>query len=319
MWYAVDCQCEYDRFDICCRGSNHFPSAKLKTKSVALRAARALDRRREIDSCCYIVRSSERVLQYADTVLRTGTIRFDLMSIRAFVRSLCRPMRVVLQTIKYGVIGMKELCTDMNTWNELYVAGRLHKPVTLWSPQMSDIELNKPLRTDGTATTTTTQSLIREFAEARDANLRGALHTAMLMAPAYFSELKLYELIAGLSSTGDVRVGVAEHPDKIKNLVTPQIAAYRRLYAPYLEQYCAQVRATTFNPETGIMTGSTEAAKAYDGFKLYRVRTHNTHGPTQAARFCIEVDSFVCVRICFVFAEYRRAGRVVVVHPIRPA
>lgn len=34
-----------------------------------------------------------------------------------------------MQTIKYGVIGVKTLLRDFGTWDTLQVAGRLHKPV----------------------------------------------------------------------------------------------------------------------------------------------------------------------------------------------
>lgn len=34
-----------------------------------------------------------------------------------------------LQVIKYGVIGTETLCRDLTTWDTLYAAGRLQKPV----------------------------------------------------------------------------------------------------------------------------------------------------------------------------------------------
>jgi translocator assembly and maintenance protein 41 len=32
--------------------------------------------------------------------------------------------------VKYGVISMDQLLKDMNEWETLYVAGRMHKPVS---------------------------------------------------------------------------------------------------------------------------------------------------------------------------------------------
>ena len=33
--------------------------------------------------------------------------------------------------VKYGIIGLSELEKDLQEWDSLYVAGRLHKPVLI--------------------------------------------------------------------------------------------------------------------------------------------------------------------------------------------
>jgi translocator assembly and maintenance protein 41 len=37
---------------------------------------------------------------------------------------------VAAQHIKYGVVDTGVFCRDLERWDELYCAGRLHKPVT---------------------------------------------------------------------------------------------------------------------------------------------------------------------------------------------
>lgn len=70
-----------------------------------------------------------------------------------------------MQLIKYGVITEDDLVADLQTWDTLYMAGRLHKPVT-------------------TARTTD------RVEEARDANLEHAVRVALLLLPGTFSEVR---------------------------------------------------------------------------------------------------------------------------------
>nr|XP_051707677.1 phosphatidate cytidylyltransferase, mitochondrial isoform X4 [Oryctolagus cuniculus] len=78
--------------------------------------------------------------------------------------------------IKYGVISTSVLVEDLLNWNNLYVAGRLQKPVKIVA--MSE---NVILRS------------------ALDKNLRSAATAAFLMLPESFSEEDLFVEIAGLS------------------------------------------------------------------------------------------------------------------------
>lgn len=112
--------------------------------------------------------------------------------------------------IKYGVVNLDTLCTDLTSWNTLYLAGRLQKPV----------------------------KILRDHPKVRLANqmnLLSALRVALLLLPERFSEFELYSTIAGISYMGDLRMVLpAEDPGKVRNIVSSQMAHFRRLYAPLI-------------------------------------------------------------------------------------
>ncbi|KAK3115951.1 Mitochondrial translocator assembly and maintenance protein 41 [Teratosphaeriaceae sp. CCFEE 6253] len=118
--------------------------------------------------------------------------------------------------IKYGVVNLDTLATDLSDWNTLYLAGRLQKPVKI-------LRDNPRIRL------------------ANQVNLISALRTALLMLPDTFTERALYEQIAGLSYLGDPRMtrfpglGASENPDKISNIVGAQLPGFRQLYVPLIE------------------------------------------------------------------------------------
>ncbi|KAF7177082.1 hypothetical protein CNMCM7691_004730 [Aspergillus felis] len=113
--------------------------------------------------------------------------------------------------IKYGVVNLDTLCRDLSQWDTLYLAGRLQKPV----------------------------KILRDHPRVRLANqinLLSAVRVALLLLPAEFSEFELYTTIAGISYMGDLRMSLpAEDPRKVRNIVSGQMAHFRRLYAPLIE------------------------------------------------------------------------------------
>uniref|UniRef100_A0A5F9D6V2 Phosphatidate cytidylyltransferase, mitochondrial n=1 Tax=Oryctolagus cuniculus TaxID=9986 RepID=A0A5F9D6V2_RABIT len=115
--------------------------------------------------------------------------------------------------IKYGVISTSVLVEDLLNWNNLYVAGRLQKPVKIVA--MSE---NVILRS------------------ALDKNLRSAATAAFLMLPESFSEEDLFVEIAGLSYSGDFRMVIGEEKSKVLNIVKPNIAHFRELYSSILQE-----------------------------------------------------------------------------------
>lgn len=117
-------------------------------------------------------------------------------------------------TIKYGVITTNDLCNDLNRWTDLYVAGRLHKPVTaLTAPNAPRIH------------------------EAIEQNLKSAIRVALLLLPAAFSYYDLFYEIAQMSYKGDFRMVFGENKDKVRNIVRPQLDEFVQLYQPHLKQF----------------------------------------------------------------------------------
>jgi len=113
--------------------------------------------------------------------------------------------------IKYGVVNLDTLCTDLAEWSTLYIAGRLHKPV-------------KILRDDP------------RVRLANQINLISALRTALLLLPPTFTEQELYGTIAGISYMGDPRMALpTEDPGKVANIVGNNLPNFRRLYGPLIE------------------------------------------------------------------------------------
>lgn len=62
-------------------------------------------------------------------------------------------------------------------------------------------------------------------------NLQRALNISLLLLPETFTEFELFETIVGLSYTGDLRVGLAENPQKIQNIVRGSENELRKLYS----------------------------------------------------------------------------------------
>lgn len=112
------------------------------------------------------------------------------------------------ELVKYGIISVDDLCTDLLDWETLYVSGRMHKPVAL----------------------VTSDARVRL---AQQVNLASALRTALLLLPKEFTEVELYTRIASLSYTGDFRMTVpgGENSNKVRNIVLNQREEFRRLYS----------------------------------------------------------------------------------------
>lgn len=115
--------------------------------------------------------------------------------------------------IKYGVVNLDTICSDLSAWQTMYLAGRLQKPV-------------KILRDDP------------RVRLANQINLMSAVRAALLMLPENFTEKQLYEKIAGMSYMGDPRMNPllgGENPKKVSNIVSAQLPNFRQLYVPLID------------------------------------------------------------------------------------
>eukprot|EP00753_Platysulcus_tardus_P003184 PLAT1230.1.p1 GENE.PLAT1230.1~~PLAT1230.1.p1 ORF type:complete len:334 (-),score=77.80 PLAT1230.1:185-1186(-) len=122
------------------------------------------------------------------------------------------------QRLKYGVIQAEDLVDDLLHWRWLYAAGRMHKPVAV-------------LQSD------------EEVLHAAGVNLRSALAAAVLLADGgKISRKQLFCHIAGLSYLGDPRMGVAENPHKVSNIVTGSLPHFHSLYGPVLSDMTATLQ-----------------------------------------------------------------------------
>jgi translocator assembly and maintenance protein 41 len=112
--------------------------------------------------------------------------------------------------IKYGVISLDNLHSDLLHWNDLYVAGRMHKPCSVL--QITD-----------------------ETEQAQKVNLTNAVRAGkLLLGEGDHSHVDIFRSITSLSYLGDVRVGVAEDPNKINSIVDGNLQHFHTLYADIL-------------------------------------------------------------------------------------
>ncbi|ANB11167.1 Tam41p [Sugiyamaella lignohabitans] len=112
--------------------------------------------------------------------------------------------------IKYGVVNIDTLLSDLQGWETLYLAGRLHKPVKILRDEPKVRFVNQ-------------------------ANLISVLRTSLLLLPEKFNEFELYKMIAGISYMGDPRMQFGENPNKVHNIVSNQFLNFRKLYSPLMD------------------------------------------------------------------------------------
>lgn len=124
------------------------------------------------------------------------------------------PLSDIDCSMKYGVITTKHLIKDLTDWTDLYVAGRLHKPVEILQEPNSD-----------------------QLKTALAKNLENAVRVALLMLPSKFSRYEFFHTIANLSYKGDFRMVFGENKKKVKNIVEPQLHEFYQLYLPHMAQF----------------------------------------------------------------------------------
>lgn len=186
------------------------------------------------------------------------------------------------QTFKYGVVATPSLLKDLKDWNQLHVAGRLHKPV-LPILGNEDPVLAPAIRTNRQQALLAACLLLPpSFTEIVSSNTPsccddmmgcrgGALPclvwgcqvwnfhlpalSALVPCPSLLAPVipqELFSCLAQLSYMDDIRwtMGLGENPNKVSNIVRGSYSEFRQLYAPIM-------------PELGLQpahTGTTAAA-----------------------------------------------------------
>ena len=114
---------------------------------------------------------------------------------------------------KYGLIEKEDFINDLNTWDKFYVAGRFHKPML---EVESELDLN--------------DAILR--------NRLSAFLIACLLSDKYTTYFELFERICNFSYMGDFRMGIAENPNKVKNIVNGSYDELYKIYSrwPFVEK-----------------------------------------------------------------------------------
>ncbi|KAI1724940.1 mitochondrial matrix mmp37 domain-containing protein [Ditylenchus destructor] len=115
--------------------------------------------------------------------------------------------------IKYGIIDVQDIVTDLIDWNWLYTAGRLQKPV---------LDIIKP------KDETLKDALIE--------NRRNAMRVALLQLPDYFTFEQFFAEVAAISYRGDFRMKIGEDRQKIPKLVIGAMDQFMQEYLPLLSE-----------------------------------------------------------------------------------
>lgn len=109
---------------------------------------------------------------------------------------------------KYGVVAVEDLVHDLLTWDNLYLSGRMQKPVRLLSTPSN--RLHRAINT----------------------NINAASAAALLTMPETFTESDLYAAITSLSYTKDIRTTLSvEAHTKVHDIVSSNMNRFRSMYA----------------------------------------------------------------------------------------
>jgi translocator assembly and maintenance protein 41 len=121
--------------------------------------------------------------------------------------------------LKYGIVSSDDMIRDLIHWDYLYLAGRMHKPiVSIELSQNDDVISMEKIKSHRT----------NEIDDAQRTNLLSAVSASLLLHSSPYSKEQsssistsnLYNTIAGLSYSGDVRMQIgAEDPNKVNKLV----------------------------------------------------------------------------------------------------
>lgn len=164
-------------------------------------------------------------------------------------------------SIKYGVIRSEHLIQDLLNWDNLYVAGRLHKPVEFI---INTCDKNERLRA------------------ALRFNKESAIRAALLQLPESFEPSQLYKTITSLSYNGDPRMWFGEDKNKIDNIVSKQMERFDQLYLPIIRMSPAFRESVHLNDTKRLLTQDCSPSVVFKNLKLLpknvRKRICETYG-----------------------------------------
>ena len=123
-------------------------------------------------------------------------------------------------TFKYGVIEVVDFIIGLDTWNNMFMAGRFHKPV---------MELKSE----------------DEVRESISYNRQCALMIACLFCDKISNAQDIYVKLCGLSYLGDARMAIAENPRKVENIVEGSFDKLQEIY-PLNEPFLNKVGEDTY-------------------------------------------------------------------------
>ena len=179
------------------------------------------------------------------------------------------------QKVKYGVVSINRLCEDLDNWSTLYLSGRLQKPVSDWlyclsqsqSKSQSICTIQVHIIKDHPQVQTSMQAnlqaavncaLLRLPSQFTDhqlfCSIAGLSYLGWCCQLCWFKFLHfiliqlfwncmfyntsvLIECTAILLAwLGDMRMRFGENPNKVSNIVTPNLQHFKLLYKPSLVQ-----------------------------------------------------------------------------------
>lgn len=112
---------------------------------------------------------------------------------------------------KIGTIEKDDFISDLKNYETFYMAGRMQKPILIVKAT-DDIE--------------------KAIENNRNYGLKAA---KLLLGEGKYDEEYFYTILAGLSYIGDTRMGIAENPDKVKNIVKGSFDFYQKIYGEKLK------------------------------------------------------------------------------------
>lgn len=126
---------------------------------------------------------------------------------------------------KIGTIEKEDFLSDLIRWETFYMAGRMQKPILVVK---APDEIQNAIEYNRNA---------------------GLLSTKLLLGSGEFDEEYFYTILAGLSYIGDTRMGIAENPDKVLNIVKGRFDFYQDIYGQNLQIRNGKVIITEENAD----------------------------------------------------------------------